>query len=108
MNWVELSGKDLKSAVDPHTPKGGGIVVASSPRFPVYNVDFGWGKPSAVRSPKVPGDGEVVLFGGNPKLEEGDVEFCVCLAEDALKRLLDDSKFLGKAPSNPFADQVER
>ncbi|MCO5550203.1 hypothetical protein L7F22_003685 [Adiantum nelumboides] len=108
MNWVELSGNDLASAIIPHIPKGGGINVASSPRFPVYDVDFGWGKPSAVRSPKVPGDGEVVLFGGNPKLEEGDVEFCVCLSEDALKRLLDDSKFLGKAPSNPYADQVER
>ncbi|MCO5603349.1 hypothetical protein L7F22_057499 [Adiantum nelumboides] len=99
MNWAELPGNDL---ANPHTPKGGAILVASSPRFPVYDVDYGWGKPSAVTSPKVPGDGEVVLFGGNPKLEEGDVECCVGLSEDALKRLLDDPKFLGKAPSNPL------
>ncbi|MCO5596676.1 hypothetical protein L7F22_050744 [Adiantum nelumboides] len=88
--------------------KVGDINVACSPRFRVYNVDFGWSKVSALKSPKVPRDGEGVLFGGNRKLEEGNVEFCVCLSEDALKSLLDDTKFLGKAPSNPFVDQVGR
>ncbi|KAI5068511.1 hypothetical protein GOP47_0016856 [Adiantum capillus-veneris] len=103
-NWVEIPGNDLLEAIFPHIPKGTGINVASSPRFPVYDVDFGWGRPSAVRSAKVPGDGEVVLFSGNPKLDRRDVEFCVCLPKDALQSLLKDPKFLGKPPRNLFAE----
>ncbi|MCO5561785.1 hypothetical protein L7F22_015409 [Adiantum nelumboides] len=102
INWVEIPGNDLYKVLIPNMPKGKSLNVASSPRFPVYEVDFGWGKPSAVRSPKVPGDGEIVLFGGNPKLNVGDVDFCIGLPSDALTRLIEDSAFLAKVPYSPF------
>ena len=76
--------------------------VASSPRFPAYKVDFGWGFPAAVRSSKVPGDGEMVLFGGRPGSGEGDMEICMALPSPVMKRLLDDPSFLAKPISSPF------
>ncbi|KAH7283335.1 hypothetical protein KP509_34G001900 [Ceratopteris richardii] len=102
LNWLETPGNDFFPYILPQLPKGMSINVASSPRFPAYEVDFGWGKPSAVRSPRVPSLGEIVLFGGNPKLGEGDVEICVALPHDTLKRLLEDSTFLAITPSSPF------
>eukprot|EP00250_Pteridium_aquilinum_P012058 c20484_g1_i1 orf=137-1627(-) len=103
MHWLEIPGNDLMAEVIPNLPKGKGINMASSPRFPVYEVDFGWGKPAAVRSPKVPGEGELVFFGGNPRSAPGDVEICVALLADDLRHLLEDPKFLAKTPCSPFA-----
>ncbi|KAH7283337.1 hypothetical protein KP509_34G002100 [Ceratopteris richardii] len=102
MNWLEIPENNLFAHIMARMPQGKSMNVASSPRFPAYEVDFGWGKPSAVRSPNVPGEGEIVLFGGNPKLGQDDVEMCIALPSDVLKRLLEDPKFLAKAPSTPF------
>ncbi|CAM8952572.1 unnamed protein product [Rhodiola kirilowii] len=71
---------------------GGMVTMGSSPRFPMYDNDFGWGMPVAVRSGKANKfDGKISAFpgrygGGSVDLEvvlkpetmaivEGDVEF---------------------------------
>ena len=101
MHWLELHGNRFVELA--HTWIGSVQVnVSSSPRFPVYKVDFGWGCPAAVRSPKVPGNGEMVLFGGRPGSGEGDMEICLALPSPVMKRLLDDPSFLAKPISSPL------
>lgn len=56
---------------------GAMITMGSSPRFPMYNNDFGWGRPVAVRS------------GGANKF---DLE--VCLAPKTMEGLETDSEFM--------------
>lgn len=86
-------------------PHGRLVTVAGWPRFPFYEVDFGWGKPIAVRSPEVQGDGEIVFSGSNPKFAPMDVEICMGLPSDVLRCLHEDPSFLGKFPSNPLEDE---
>ncbi|KAG7543728.1 Transferase [Arabidopsis thaliana x Arabidopsis arenosa] len=48
------------------------LIVASSPRFDVYNHDFGWGKPIAARAGPADGTGGMlVMFRG---VEEGSID----------------------------------
>eukprot|EP00250_Pteridium_aquilinum_P021241 c25065_g1_i1 orf=297-1838(-) len=103
MHWLETHDNRIVSAYP--NLKGEFINVASSPRFPVYQVDFGWGKPTAVRSAKVHGNGEIVFFGGRPGSVQGDVEICTALPATVLKRLLKDPLFLAKPPCSPFTDE---
>ncbi|XP_045797893.1 uncharacterized acetyltransferase At3g50280-like [Trifolium pratense] len=69
------------------------LVVSSSPRFNVYECDFGWGKPLTVRS----GDsnkrnGEITVFPGS---EEGSIDFEVCLPYEILEAMENDPEFMG-------------
>ncbi|KAL1216348.1 putative acetyltransferase [Cardamine amara subsp. amara] len=71
---------------------GDSIVVAGSARFEVYNNDFGWGKPIAVRAG--PGNsisGKLVLFQG---IDEGSIDIQATLWSDVLVNLLADVEFL--------------
>ena len=103
IHWLELRGN---SSADARKDWGEFQMMGavSSPRFPAYQVEFGWGRPAAVRSAKVPGDGEMVLFGGREGFEAGvgDIEICVGLPSHVIGRLLDDPTFLAKPVSNPF------
>lgn len=99
MHWLELHDNRIFPTFKPLGPS---INVASSPRFPAYQVDFGWGRPAAVRSVKVQVDGEMVLFGGRPGSDPGDVEICLALSASAMKRLLKDPQFLATPPTNPL------
>ncbi|MCO5578630.1 hypothetical protein L7F22_032474 [Adiantum nelumboides] len=110
MNWLEMHDKSLMSGGSDNVPVMKGLNVASSPHFPAYNVDFGWGKPTAVRTVKVTGNsGELVLFGGRPGSKAGDVEICTALPGDVLKHLLQDSEFLPKPPASSFdKEHVEK
>ncbi|CAH2064504.1 unnamed protein product [Thlaspi arvense] len=89
-DWVR-NVKILKSGLGSKMD-GDTIVVASSPRFEVYNNDFGWGKPLAVRAG--PGNsisGKLVLF---PGIEEGSIDVQATLWPNVLVNLLDDAEFL--------------
>ncbi|KAH7295174.1 hypothetical protein KP509_27G036000 [Ceratopteris richardii] len=97
MHWMETHNNSMRGAISRPRPLGKGHNVASSPWFPAYQVDFGWGKPSAVRAVKVHGDGELVLFGGRPGSAKGDIEICTALPGEVLTRLLKDSAFLAEA-----------
>ena len=69
------------------------MVVTGSPRFDVYGNDFGWGRPVAVRSGagnKV--DGMVTVYEGGGGT--GSMELEVCLAPDALARLVADEELM--------------
>ncbi|XP_073145816.1 BAHD acyltransferase DCR [Henckelia pumila] len=69
------------------------VAVGSSPRFKVYDVDFGWGKPESVRSGlNNRFDGMVYLYPGKDGGRSIDVE--ISLEDDALKRLEKDKEFL--------------
>ncbi|MCO5581219.1 hypothetical protein L7F22_035097 [Adiantum nelumboides] len=100
MNWLEIHDFKLMSAVKDRMPAMMGFFsVASSPHFPAYEVDFGWGKPMAVRAVKVMEDGKLVFFGGRPGSKAGDVEICTALPSDVLRALLQDPEFFPKPPS---------
>ncbi|CAA7019452.1 unnamed protein product [Microthlaspi erraticum] len=88
-DWVS-NVKNLKSGLGSRMV-GDTLVVASSPRFDVYNNDFGWGKPIAVRSgPGNSINGKLVLFQG---VEEGSVDVQTTVWSHVLVKLLADVEF---------------
>ncbi|KAJ1384994.1 Transferase [Sesbania bispinosa] len=69
------------------------VVVGSSPRFRVYDVDFGWGKPKNVRSgSNNKFDGMIYLYPGKNGGNNIDVE--LTLEVGAMGRLEQDKEFL--------------
>ncbi|CAK7337331.1 unnamed protein product [Dovyalis caffra] len=69
------------------------VAVGSSPRFPVYEVDFGWGKPETVRSGiNNRFDGMVYLYQGKSGGRSIDVE--ISLEAAAMEKLEKDKEFL--------------
>uniref|UniRef100_A0ACD5WTF6 Uncharacterized protein n=1 Tax=Avena sativa TaxID=4498 RepID=A0ACD5WTF6_AVESA len=69
------------------------VVTGNSPRFDAYGNDFGWGAPVAVRSGganKV--DGRVTVYEG--RVGGGSMGLEVCLAPEALARLVADDDFI--------------
>ncbi|XP_051121155.1 BAHD acyltransferase DCR-like [Andrographis paniculata] len=73
---------------------GAMITMGSSPRFPMYDNDFGWGKPAAVGSgPANKFDGKISAFpgrGGN-----GSVDLEVVLDPNTMAGLESDPEFMG-------------
>ncbi|KAL8557206.1 hypothetical protein ACS0TY_004590 [Phlomoides rotata] len=69
------------------------VAVGSSPRFKVYEVDFGWGSPESVRSGlNNRFDGMVYLYPGKSGGRSIDVE--ISLEGKAMERLEKDKEFL--------------
>ncbi|XP_065869452.1 BAHD acyltransferase DCR [Euphorbia lathyris] len=69
------------------------VAVGSSPRFPVYEMDFGWGKPESVRSGSNNRfDGMVYLYQGKSGGKSIDVE--ITLEGGAMEKLEKDKEFL--------------
>ncbi|KAL3630627.1 hypothetical protein CASFOL_023611 [Castilleja foliolosa] len=69
------------------------VAVGSSPRFKVYEVDFGWGSPESVRSGlNNRFDGMVYLYPGKSGGRSIDVE--ITLEAKAMERLEKDKDFL--------------
>lgn len=72
---------------------GTALVTGSSPRFDVFGNDFGWGKPLAVRSGSGnKADGKATVFEGPER--GGSISLEVCIAPDALERLVADQEFM--------------
>ncbi|KAF8402695.1 hypothetical protein HHK36_010783 [Tetracentron sinense] len=72
---------------------GAMITMGSSPRFPMYDNDFGWGRPLAVRSGRGNKfDGKISAFPGREG--GGSVDLEVCLAPDTMARLETDAEFM--------------
>ncbi|KAL6880217.1 hypothetical protein ACP4OV_011782 [Aristida adscensionis] len=75
---------------------GGGtaVLTGSSPRFDVFGNDFGWGRPAAVRSgPGNKVDGKATVFEAPPE-KGGGMSLEVCIAPEALARLVADEEFM--------------
>ena len=72
---------------------GASITMGSSPRFPMYNNDFGWGRPLAVRSGKANKfDGKISAFPG--RQGDGSVDLEVVLAPETMAGLENDMEFM--------------
>ncbi|KAL5721116.1 hypothetical protein ACHQM5_013714 [Ranunculus cassubicifolius] len=72
---------------------GATITMGSSPRFPMYDNDFGWGLPLAIRSGQANKfDGKISAFPG--KEGGGSVDLEVCLHPDTMKALESDAEFM--------------
>lgn len=72
---------------------GASITMGSSPRFPMYDNDFGWGRPWAVRSGKANKfDGKISAFPGRDG--GGSVDLEVVLSPEAMSGLEVDLEFM--------------
>ena len=72
---------------------GATVQMGSSPRFPMYDNDFGWGKPVAVRSGAANKfDGKMSAFPGRDG--GGSVDLEVVLAPEAMAGLESDAEFM--------------
>ncbi|KAI3949806.1 hypothetical protein MKW92_039996 [Papaver armeniacum] len=68
------------------------LVSGGSPRFNVYDNDFGWGKPVVVRTGRSSHyDGRVIPTRG---LVEGSIDLEVCLSHEIMKAIEDDKEFM--------------
>lgn len=74
-------------------PDGASITMGSSPRFPMYDNDFGWGRPVAVRSGKANKfDGKISAFPGREG--GGSVDLEVVLAPATMAGVETDVEFM--------------
>lgn len=93
---IDERNKEWESAPKIFQFKDAGIncvAVGSSPRFKVYDVDFGWGKPESVRSGSNNRfDGMVYLYQGKGGGRSIDVE--ISLEGSAMEELEKDKEFL--------------
>jgi hypothetical protein len=72
---------------------GATVQIGSSPRFPMYDNDFGWGRPLAVRSGAANKfDGKISAFPG--RQGGGAVDLEVVLAPDTMAQLESDPEFM--------------
>jgi len=72
---------------------GAMITMGSSPRFPMYDNDFGWGRPVAVRSGRANKfDGKISAFPGREG--GGSVDLEVVLAPETMAGLESDPEFM--------------
>ncbi|CAJ1861689.1 unnamed protein product [Sphenostylis stenocarpa] len=72
---------------------GATVQMGSSPRFPMYDNDFGWGRPLAVRSGGANKfDGKMSAFPG--RNGGGSVDLEVVLAPDSMEQLGSDPEFM--------------
>jgi hypothetical protein len=72
---------------------GASITMGSSPRFPMYDNDFGWGRPLAVRSGRANKfDGKISAFPGEDG--KGSVDLEVVLSPDTMIGLENDGEFM--------------
>ncbi|GLT89462.1 hypothetical protein SLE2022_074410 [Rubroshorea leprosula] len=72
---------------------GASITMGSSPRFPMYDNDFGWGRPLAIRSGKANKfDGKISAFPGREG--NGVVDLEVVLAPETMTGLENDVEFM--------------
>ncbi|XP_030479143.1 uncharacterized acetyltransferase At3g50280 [Cannabis sativa] len=86
-NWVE-SPNEIKIKKE----LGCELLTGSSPRFNVYENDFGWGRPVTVRSgPGNKYDGKLTVFPGS---EQGSIDFEVCLRAQTLESMSVDKQFM--------------
>ncbi|KAG2685990.1 hypothetical protein I3843_10G146600 [Carya illinoinensis] len=72
---------------------GASMTMGSSPRFPMYDNDFGWGRPLAVRSGAANKfDGKISAFPGREG--NGSVDLEVVLAAGTMAELENDMEFM--------------
>ncbi|XP_044461287.1 uncharacterized acetyltransferase At3g50280-like [Mangifera indica] len=77
----------------PGNLEGASMIIGSSPRFPMYDNDFGWGRPLAVRSGCANKfDGKISAFAGREG--GGSVDLEVVLAPGTVAGIESDNEFM--------------
>lgn len=76
----------------PHFDRTGLFHVVDSPKYPVYDTDFGWGPPEAVRAEGFRFGAEVQILAG--RLGNGSYDMFCALDSDTMYRLEHDAAFL--------------
>ncbi|KAK4277864.1 hypothetical protein QN277_015794 [Acacia crassicarpa] len=80
-------------------PDGTSLTMGSSPRFPMYDNDFGWGRPVAVRSGGANKfNGKISAFPGREG--GGSVDLEVLLPPETMEGLESDPEFMAYASSS--------
>lgn len=95
IHWLELH--DTKFDILPPQSRwfrGTHVNIAGSPRFQVYNIDFGWGPPPCIRPACVGGAGELCLFPSCPSIGDDGIDVCTKLDPSSMERLHSDPLFL--------------
>ncbi|CAL4939630.1 unnamed protein product [Urochloa decumbens] len=72
-----LAGRARWFSMFANIPRGHAVIMAGSPWFPAYGVDFGFGRPVRVELASMNHDGEMVLVAGR---EAGSVQASVAVA----------------------------
>ncbi|MCO5583971.1 hypothetical protein L7F22_037889 [Adiantum nelumboides] len=71
---------------------GAQLRASSSTRFPVFEVDFGWGPPVAVRCPSMELPGKIIFFPSPDGF--GSIDLTLALPSPFMQRLAKDQAFL--------------
>ncbi|KAI9164790.1 hypothetical protein LWI28_002121 [Acer negundo] len=91
-NYLESWRENPKIIIPGGLFRSNGLTTSSSPRHNVYGVDFGWGRPIAVRSgPANKSDGKITIF---PGAKQGSVDIEACLSPETLQAMDDDAEFM--------------
>ncbi|XP_054790805.1 uncharacterized acetyltransferase At3g50280-like [Prosopis cineraria] len=68
------------------------MATSSSPRTNFYDIDFGWGRPEAVRLG--PANAKVWKLAADAGAEEGSFDFEMCASHETLEAMARDSEFM--------------
>ncbi|RID67340.1 hypothetical protein BRARA_D02424 [Brassica rapa] len=86
---------------------GASVTMGSSPRFPMYENDFGWGKPVAVRSGRANKfDGKISAFPGRDG--NGSVDLEVVIAPETMAGIECDGEFMREKESTIFGNEITK
>ncbi|KAL4199852.1 hypothetical protein AMTRI_Chr03g53360 [Amborella trichopoda] len=86
--WMKAPRQNHFSDFDPFS-----IMFGGSPRFSMYQNDFGWGTPLVVRSGNANKfDGRIYAYQGRER--EGSIDIELCLAPQSMTALESDQEFL--------------
>jgi hypothetical protein len=89
LHWHELHGHEavLRARVL-HSNR---VRASGSHHFPVFKVDFGWGKPYALHCPNVEDAGKILFLPGSTT--PGDIDVVLFLPPHVMQRLENDNAF---------------
>ena len=91
LHWLEVYDRDV--IFKTCTLNGARLRASSSPNFPIFKIDFGWGKPCVVRCPRVDDAGKVIFFPGSD-VHGNVIDAVLALPPDIMNRLEIDQSFM--------------
>ena len=87
--WLEVYDRDaiFKTCM----LNGARIRASSSPNFPIFRLDFGWGRPYVARCPSAEDAGKIIFFPGSDV--RGNIDVVLALPMEIMHRLESDDAF---------------